>query len=266
MWVQWIPWWIMPRILSSLCGSTTGKEELKLASRWRKTSVYACWTMWLISCVFHLHCSPPPEPNSGGTLNSSFSQADELCCTAIAVRSIKVGLVMSSSGQSFIASSHKRLNYVWWIVSAVVVKQIKPCTPKLIFMIMIKQDMNIGLTWWTFAGHVTLSLANSLATILESSVGNLIRNPSLGSIELLQRYTIAACEQITNARTWCTISAMKTIVKIIHLPLKCRHMEDLSFSGLNWFWRFPHTTNYESWWSSLHLWQRDLQTMNNWWL
>jgi len=40
--------------------------------------------------------------------------------------------------------------------------------------------------------------------------------------------------------------AMKTIVEMIHLPLKCRHMEGLSFSGLDQSWQFPHTPNDEA--------------------
>ena len=42
------------------------------------------------------------------------------------------------------------------------------------------------------------------------------------------------------------MSAMKTIVQMVHLPLECRHVEGLSFSGLDQSWWFPHTTNYES--------------------
>jgi len=111
---------------------------------------------------------------------------------------------------------------------------------------MSKQEGNFELTSCTFVGHIYLSLANSKATIFRISVGDCVQNPEIESIEVLQWYTIAAREQVIFVRAWCTLSAVKTIVEIIHLPLKCRHMEGLSFSGLDQSWRFPHTTNYES--------------------
>jgi hypothetical protein len=76
----------------------------------------------------------------------------------------------------------------------------------------------------------------------------------------LQWSTTAALEQIIFATAGYPLSAMKTIVEIIHLRLKCSHVEALYFSGLDPPWRFHHTTNYESERSSPHLWQRESET------
>jgi hypothetical protein len=37
--------------------------------------------------------------------------------------------------------------------------------------------------------------------------------------DVVLRYTIAAREQVLLARAWCTMSAMKAIIEMIHLPL-----------------------------------------------
>ena len=65
-------------------------------------------------------------------------------------------------------------------------------------------------------------------------------------------------------RAWCRIPVMKTIVEMIHLPLKCTHVVGLRFTGLHQSWWYPHTTNYDSGWSTPHLRQRDSHTSHNW--
>jgi hypothetical protein len=56
---------------------------------------------------------------------------------------------------------------------------------------------------------------------------------------------------------------LRTDIEIINLPPKCRHVEGLGFSGLVESWWFPHTTNYKSESSSLHLWQTNSPTSHN---
>jgi len=51
---------------------------------------------------------------------------------------------------------------------------IKTCTPKLIVKTTMKQEGNFELTSWKFGGHVNLSLANSQATIFQSSVSDIV--------------------------------------------------------------------------------------------
>jgi len=124
--------------------------------------------------------------------------------------------------------------------------QIETCIPKLIVKTMIKDVGNIELASQMFVGHVNLSLANSQAAILRYTIGDFVRYLSIESIELFPQYTIATWEQVLFARAWCTMSAMKTLDEMIHLPLKCRHVEGLSLSGLDQSWRFPHTNKYNS--------------------
>ena len=78
------------------------------------------------------------------------------------------------------------------------------------------------------------------------------RIPWIEAVELLQRYTNAAQEQVIIVRARCTMSVTKSIFEMIYLPLKCRHIEGWSFSGPDQSWRFPHTTKYESGRSSTH--------------
>jgi len=135
--------------------------------------------------------------------------------------------------------------------------QIETCTPKFIVKTMIEHEGNIDLTSQTYVGHANLPLTSSQSTRFVTSIGDIVRNPLLWSIEVSQWYTNAVREQEIVLGAWCAMLAMKTIVGMIYSSLKCRHVECLSFSGLDQTWRFPHTTNYESGWSSLHSWQRD---------
>jgi len=114
------------------------------------------------------------------------------------------------------------------------------------------QEANFELTSRTFLGHVKLSLAHNLATIWKISEGDCVRNLSMESMVVLTRCTTAVWEHVIFARASGTMAAMNTIVEIIHLPLKCRHVEGLSFSGRDQFWQFLHTTNDESGRSSPH--------------
>jgi hypothetical protein len=59
------------------------------------------------------------------------------------------------------------------------------------------------------------------------------------SIEVLQWYTIAARDYVIIATASCGTSPMNTIIEIIDLEMKCRHIEGFSFSGLDQSWRFP---------------------------
>jgi hypothetical protein len=91
--------------------------------------------------------------------------------------------------------------------------------------------------------YVNLSWPNSQGTILQISVGNGVQNPWIELIEALQWNTTTAWDHVIFVRAWYTMSLMKTIIEIIHLLLKYRHMEGLSVSGLGECWWFPHTTN-----------------------
>jgi len=142
--------------------------------------------------------------------------------------------------------------------------QIETCTPELIVKTPIKQEGNFELTSCTYVGHVNLSFANGQATILRITVGVTVQHRKIESVEVSQRYSIAPLEQVMFVRAWCKMSAMNTIIQMIHLPLKCNHREGRRFSGLNQYGLFPHTTNYESWRSLLHLWRRDSLTWHNW--
>jgi hypothetical protein len=55
--------------------------------------------------------------------------------------------------------------------------QIEPCTPELIIKTLIIYEGNFKLTSRMFVGHVNMSFANSLDTILRISVGDCVRNP-----------------------------------------------------------------------------------------
>jgi len=61
---------------------------------------------------------------------------------------------------------------------------------------MIREEGNFELTSQTFIGHLNQLLTNRYATSLHLSVGHYVRNPYIESIEILQRYTIAAQEQV----------------------------------------------------------------------
>jgi len=141
--------------------------------------------------------------------------------------------------------------------------QIETCIPKLIVKTTIKQEGIFELTSGTFVGHGNLSIANSQGTIVRMSVGDCVQNQYIESIVVLQRYTIAAWEEVILARAWCTMTGMETIVEMIHLPLKGRLVEGLSVSGMDQSWQFPYPTNNESGWSSPHSWQRDTQSSDN---
>jgi hypothetical protein len=110
-----------------------------------------------------------------------------------------------------------------------------------------------------WVGHVHPSSANCQVTIFQISVGDCVRNPWIESIEVWQWSTIAAQVQVVFVRAWYTMTSMKTIIHIIHLPLKCRHVKDQICSGLNQSLGFPHTTNYESGRHSPHLCERESQ-------
>jgi len=142
--------------------------------------------------------------------------------------------------------------------------QIETCTPKLMVKTTIEQEVNFELTSRRFVGHVNLSFANSQATIFRIQLGDCVWNASISSNDVLQRYTKAAWEQVFLARAWSTMSAMKTTIEIMYSPLKCRHMEGLSLSGLDRSWWCPDTSNYECGRSSPRLWQRDSQTSHHW--
>jgi len=107
---------------------------------------------------------------------------------------------------------------------------------------MIKHDRNFELTPQIFVGQVNLSLSNWQATIFQISIGDCVRNSQAESIETLHQYTISVQEQVIFSKAWCTMSVMKAIFEMIHLPLECRQAEGLSFSGLDQSWQFPHTT------------------------
>ena len=64
----------------------------------------------------------------------------------------------------------------------------------------MKQEGNFELTSRTFVGHVNRSSANSQATILRMSVGDVVPNFNREWIEVLQRYTVAARERVILAR------------------------------------------------------------------
>jgi hypothetical protein len=140
------------------------------------------------------------------------------------------------------------------------------CIPEYVFNTMIKWNLDIKLNLQSFVGHEYQSLTNNRTMILWISDGNIDWNPSIESIEIYRLYAIAALEQLIIGWAWCTMPAMKTIIGMIHLLLKCRHTEHLSFSGLDVCWWYPHTSNYESPWSSSHSGQWDQKSSPNWWL
>jgi len=105
-------------------------------------------------------------------------------------------------------------------------------------------------------GYVNLSMGNSQANRFRIPVGSFVWNLIIESIRMLQQYIITAPEQVILARAWYAMTAMNTIVEMFHLPLKYRHVDCLSSSGLDQSRWFPHTTNYKSGQSSPHLWQR----------
>jgi hypothetical protein len=78
--------------------------------------------------------------------------------------------------------------------------QIETYAPKLIVATRIIQEWNIERTSRTFVGHVNLCLAKSQPTIFRISVGDCVQKPSTESIEVLQRYTIAAQEHVIFVR------------------------------------------------------------------
>jgi len=122
---------------------------------------------------------------------------------------------------------------------------------------MIKQEGNFELTSQTFVRGVNLSLSNSQATKFWMPVNVFGRNTESKLIEVFQQYTITLREQVIFTQTWYTMFVMTIMFGIICLWLKCRHMEGLSLSGPMKSSGFPHTTNYESEWSSPYWWQRD---------
>jgi len=67
---------LLLRILSIDLTWTSGEEELISALRRQTTSVHVLLTLWLLFLESHLHCAPPPGPNTGGTLKSHVFQAD----------------------------------------------------------------------------------------------------------------------------------------------------------------------------------------------
>ena len=54
--------------------------------------------------------------------------------------------------------------------------QIKSCTSRLIVKTIIKQEWNFEFTLWKFVGLVNQSFANSHATMIQTSVGDIVRN------------------------------------------------------------------------------------------
>jgi hypothetical protein len=65
------------------------------------------------------------------------------------------------------------------------------------------------------------------------------------------------------------MSVMKTIVEMIHVPLKCRHMEGLSFSGLDSHSNFLilPTMNLSTLNHCIYgKWIHELQIIQNYWL
>jgi len=128
---------------------------------------------------------------------------------------------------------------------------------------IIEQEGNFELTSWMVVGQLNLTMANTKAAIGQVSVRNFVWNPSMALIQDLPQYINAAREHVIFATARCTMSTMKTIIQMIHLLLKCMHVEGLSFFALDRSWKFPHTTNSESGWSSPHSWQRDSPTSHN---
>jgi len=100
--VEWMFQRIMLQILSISLAWAYCEEEWKSSLRRRNTSVHALLTTWLMFPVLHLHCAPPPGPNSGGTLNSPVVQANRQCWMAIKVRAMNVRLILSINDLSFI--------------------------------------------------------------------------------------------------------------------------------------------------------------------
>jgi len=97
----------------------------------------------------------------------------------------------------------------------------KTCIPKLIVKTIIKLEENLELTSWILVEYVTLSFANSQATIFQIAAGNCGQNALIQSFPVPQQYTIAAQPPAIFVRAWWTMSEMKTIVEMIDLPLKC---------------------------------------------
>jgi len=60
----------------------------------------------------------------------------------------------------------------------------------------MKYDWKFGLTSQTFVGHVNLSFPNNQAIIVQISAGELVWNPYIELIEVLQRNTITALQQV----------------------------------------------------------------------
>lgn len=168
--VEWIPWRIMLRKLTSILAWTSGEEEEKSTLRWPNSSVHAISTAWLLFRVSHLHSAARPGPNSDGTVTSQDSHVDSQWWTAIVVRAMNVRLIY----QTMIFLSfpfvicHRGMSSEWDPQFQSL--QFKTCTSKLIIKITIKQAGNFEYTSETFVGCVMLSLANSQATIVRISV------------------------------------------------------------------------------------------------
>jgi len=93
---------IMLRIFTIFSASISGEGEQKSGLRWRNTYVHAVLSVRLMFLVLHLRCTPPPGPNSGGTLNSHVFQDDSQWWMAVVVTAMNAGLVLSINDLSFI--------------------------------------------------------------------------------------------------------------------------------------------------------------------
>lgn len=71
---------------------------------------------------------------------------------------------------------------------------------------MINHDGNFKLTSQTFVGNVNLTLLNRHVTIYWISVVDYIRNVYIGSIQVVQWYTIGVWEEVIMGRVWCAMS------------------------------------------------------------
>jgi len=95
----------MLRTLSVILGRICGEEQPKSTLRQWNTSVPALSTAWSMLLVLHWCCTPPPEQNTGGTLNLTDVQANRQSCIAIAVMAMNVLFILSIDDRSLLAKS-----------------------------------------------------------------------------------------------------------------------------------------------------------------
>ena len=84
------------------CTLNLWQEEQKSRLRQYNTFVHTLLTTWLMMFVSHLHCAPPPGPNSVGIINWAVFREDRQWWMAVAVRAIYIGLIVSIHHLTFI--------------------------------------------------------------------------------------------------------------------------------------------------------------------